>query len=87
LSCSTCTNPIVKIDVDSTITYTITVTDLYGCSSSQEITIYSVRHCGDVFVPTAFSPNGDGQNDTLFVRGLEGCYKEFSLKIFDRWVG
>lgn len=36
------------------------------------------------FMPTAFSPNGDGMNDILFgyTRGLCG---EFYLKIFNRW--
>ncbi len=35
----------------------------------------------DIYVPNAFSPNGDGVNDKLFVYG-DG---EFILKIFDRW--
>jgi gliding motility-associated-like protein len=34
-------------------------------------------------VPTAFSPNGDGQNDVLFVRGYN--FIEFELMIFNRW--
>jgi gliding motility-associated-like protein len=39
--------------------------------------------CGDVFVPTAFSPNGDNQNDIFYVRGK--CIKEISILVFDRW--
>ena len=41
--------------------------------------------CGDVyiFVPNAFSPNDDGENDILFVRGQN--LEEVTLKIFDRW--
>jgi gliding motility-associated-like protein len=34
-------------------------------------------------VPTAFSPNADGANDVLFVRGQN--FIEFELMIFNRW--
>jgi gliding motility-associated-like protein len=34
-------------------------------------------------LPTAFSPNGDDNNDILFIRG--SCVKEVSLKVYDRW--
>ncbi len=36
-----------------------------------------------IAVPSAFSPNGDGANDVLFVRG--GGIESFSLKIYNRW--
>jgi gliding motility-associated-like protein len=34
-------------------------------------------------VPTGFSPNGDGQNDVLYVRG--GPFKYLEFKIFNNW--
>ncbi len=34
-------------------------------------------------LPTAFSPNGDGENDILYVRGA--AIKTLDLKIFNRW--
>ena len=41
--------------------------------------------CGEpfIFIPNAFSPNGDNENDILFVRGqlIEGML----FRIFDRW--
>jgi gliding motility-associated-like protein len=34
-------------------------------------------------LPTAFSPNGDGKNDILFVRGAG--VQSMNLKIYNRW--
>jgi len=34
-------------------------------------------------IPTGFSPNGDGNNDVLYVRG--GAIETMDLKIFNRW--
>lgn len=36
-----------------------------------------------VFIPNAFSPNGDGDNDVFKVRGT--FLQEVDLKVFDRW--
>jgi gliding motility-associated-like protein len=36
-----------------------------------------------IAIPTAFSPNGDGVNDILYVRG--GAVQSFILRIFNRW--
>ncbi|MFN8393739.1 MAG: gliding motility-associated C-terminal domain-containing protein [Bacteroidia bacterium] len=35
-------------------------------------------------VPTGFSPNGDGVNDTYFIRGL-GSYPGTKLQVLNRW--
>ena len=37
----------------------------------------------EIFVPNAFSANGDGNNDELFVQSI--CTKEIELAIYDRW--
>ncbi len=39
--------------------------------------------CGSVFIPSAFSPNSDGQNDTLYVRG--SCITGMEFMVYDRW--
>ena len=37
----------------------------------------------DLFIPTAFTPNGDGENDILFVRG--GSVTEMTFLVFNQW--
>ncbi len=79
LNCDTCANPIATPLVSTT--YTVTITSDSGCSTASTITIDV--NCGKVFVPEAFSPNGDGQNDILYVRG--DCIKTVDFNVFDRW--
>ena len=79
LSCNNCPNPTASPLV--TTNYTLTITSDSGCSANQIIVIDV--SCGNTFIPDAFSPNGDGQNDVLYVRG--DCIKTMSFEIFDRW--
>lgn len=80
LSCSDCPDPILTPNGDQT--YTVVATDANGCSASDEVLI-SVSFTKDVFVPNAFTPNGDGNNDMFYVYG-QGI-QEVELKIHDRW--
>jgi gliding motility-associated-like protein len=82
LNCTTCISPIAT--PTSTTTYTVTITDTTDhCIIIDSVTIYVQEKCGDVFVPDAFSPNGDGQNDVLYVKGV--CIKSMDFIIYDRW--
>ncbi len=69
-------------------TYTVVVIDANTCTATDLVTIFvdDTNPCaGDfTFIPTAFSPNADGQNDVLYLRGSL-CIKKVLLKIFDRW--
>ena len=53
-----------------------------GCVAYDTIFIDEYPPCV-LAVPTAFSPNADGANDVLFVRGQN--FIEFELMIFNRW--
>jgi len=37
-----------------------------------------------VFIPEGFSPNGDGTNDVLYIKGLKN-YPQAKLTVFNRW--
>lgn len=80
LSCITCPNP--TSTPEETITYTVITTDSNGCKSTDNINII-VLFDNVIFVPNIFSPNGDGINDILFVRG-KGV-KKLNFFIYDRW--
>jgi gliding motility-associated-like protein len=80
LSCSTCVTTIATPDV--TTLFVLTVTN-NGCVATDTVLIEVTEKCGDIFVPSGFSPNGNGINDELKVRG--NCIKELDFKIYDRW--
>jgi gliding motility-associated-like protein len=63
-------------------TYLLQVTDNNDCTMSKQITV--TENCPQqLFVPNAFSPNGDGINDVFLITtsGLES----FEMTIFNRW--
>ncbi|WP_167019194.1 gliding motility-associated C-terminal domain-containing protein [Chitinophaga sp. Cy-1792] len=64
--------------------YRYDVKDVNGCevSGSQEIIRY-IRECA-VFMPNAFSPNGDGVND-IFRARVNDDVKDFRLAVYSRW--
>ena len=82
LSCSTCPLPIATIKKD--ISYIVKVTTNYGCQASDTINIKTFCESAQVFIPNAFSPDGDGVNDILMVRGT-GIAMVKSFRIFNRW--
>ena len=72
ITCSECPNPkIIGNPGTDGITYYVTVTDFKGCSTTDSIQIELIDDCDDNFivVPTGFTPDNDGLNDVLYVRG------------------
>ncbi len=77
------TGATITVSPSATTTYCVLVTDANNCTDSACVTITVDLRCGQVFVPTAFSPNNDGMNDILLVRG--NCITEMTFTIYDRW--
>jgi gliding motility-associated-like protein len=82
LSCSTCPDPSATIKKD--ITYDVTVENIYGCTAADTIHIKTFCENTQVFIPNAFTPDGDGVNDVLMVRA-KGIEVVNSFRIFSRW--
>lgn len=69
-----------------TTEYILVITNEYGCMAERIDTIHVLNpDCDEpnIFIPNAFTPNGDGRNDLLFVRS--NIISEMELSIYDRW--
>ncbi len=77
------TSPTVVVNPINTTQYIVTGYNSKGCSSSDTVNVIVINDCGEMFVPTAFSPNGDGTNDVLYVRGV--CLETLNFMVFNRW--
>lgn len=80
LSCTTCASPLSSPSL--TTTYVVTVFDPQGCSTTAQVTVEVENHMV-IYVPNAFTPNGDGVNDILRVFGIS--IKSVIFNVFNRW--
>lgn len=85
LSCLLCEQ--TTANPQSTQRYIVTARDANGCAARDTVQVIiddsNLTKCGEVFVASAFSPNGDGQNDVLSVQG--NCLQEVKFEIYNRW--
>jgi gliding motility-associated-like protein len=74
-------NPIAVLEKD--VTFTLTLTTPEGCLGTDQVEV-RVFASPEIFVPSGFTPNGDGLNDIL--RPIPVGMKEFRFfKVFNRW--
>jgi gliding motility-associated-like protein len=81
LVCNTCASTISE--PPSTTKYTITVSNP-GSRCTKKIQT-QVIVISDIFVPTAFSPNGDSMNDIFYIVGSKSVRMIKEMLIYDRW--
>jgi len=81
MSCRNCQSPIVAPLFDAT--YSVTMTDATGCPASASVEVLVLKN-RNVFVPNAFSPNGDGINDFFFLQSPQAAFVK-NFKVFSRW--
>ena len=70
----------------TTTTYTVEINDGL-CPNKTDVTVYvKLPECIEdkIFVPNAFSPNGDGNNDVFLVRSSVPIDR-FYVAVYDRW--
>ncbi len=85
LNSTTIKNPIgLYDDAFDSIHYTVKVFNEIGCYDSAFITVRVFKTNPYVFVPTAFTPNGDGRNDVI--RPIAVGVQEIKyFRIYNRW--
>jgi gliding motility-associated-like protein len=74
-------NPILTTDHDMLFTLTLTTPD--GCEGSDQILVKAYNG-PEIYVPTGFTPDGDGRNDLLrpIVIGMKTFHY---FKVYNRW--
>ncbi len=85
LTCYDCQSPVAVID--STAYYDILVSDLEtGCKTLLHTELKPLAVCSpdNLAVPNAFTPNGDGNNDVLYVR-TTGIQDILIFRVYNRW--
>ncbi len=82
LSCYDCPRP--TIYPTETRKYFVTNFDDYGCQAYDSLIVY-VEESYFAGIPNIFSPNGDDNNDILWVRGNGIATEGFSLRIWNRY--
>ncbi len=86
LSCINCESP-MALPLQTSTTYTFTVTDEEGCAVALSFTLTVNLPCDPetVEIPNAFTPDGDGLNDTFSAVTEERIEEVLEIKIYNRW--
>lgn len=85
LACLDCPGPLLT--ATAAAEYQLIITDLFGCTDTA-FTRVKVDDRVEAFIPNAFSPNGDNNNDWLHIFANPAQVAEIELfQVFDRWGG
>ena len=80
LSSNTILTPVANPTSD--ITYTLMVTNSYGCTASDDVSITVLGPCLDP--SPVFTPNNDGNYD-VWVVSQGSCVKQMKVDVYNRW--
>lgn len=83
---SACDNSSVQINPQNDITYTVTGINSAGCRDTARVAIKIFENVYSVYIPNAFTPNGDGKNDTFGPLSINPI-KSTNLNIYNRFGG
>ena len=76
--------PAVTVSPSESTTYTVTITDINGCSDSDNLNVI-VQKLRPVYMPTAFAPGGNSGNQFLYPQGGSEIQKIKTFQVFNRW--
>lgn len=82
LTCDTCNRPCLQPLVPAS--YNLSVSDVLGCFTTDADYIIDIHPETFIAMPTTFTPNGDGNNDVIYVEGW-GIKQLLEFRIFNRW--
>ena len=83
LHCATCPSTSATFFTDTLLA--VTVVDSRGCTASDSLGVIVLPAAPHIYIPSAFSPNGDGQNDR-WVAGLGPQVASIECwQVYDRW--
>jgi gliding motility-associated-like protein len=82
LSCTNCQMPEAR-PVEP-MNYRVTVTNNFGCTASDTVSIKLFCSESRIYIPNSFTPNNDGINDRFSIKG-QGIRIIKSLRIYSRW--
>jgi gliding motility-associated-like protein len=82
LSCTNCPTPTTL--PQAPISYIVTVTNASGCTATDTVVIRLTCSEKSVYVPNAFTPNDDGNNDFFFPIG-KGAKLIKYFQVYSRW--
>jgi gliding motility-associated-like protein len=74
--------PVHEYQYPGIYTIRVQVVDENGCEN-ELASVVEVKRLVTLHVPTAFTPNADGENDAYFVRAEN--LRDFTISIFNRW--
>ena len=81
---STLQHPIHSYSSPGTYDVLLIANNSDGCSDSSQLTVTIEAVPTPLFIPNAFSPNGDNENDFFILQRTE-CLKKVSLIVYNRW--
>ncbi len=84
LYASTIQNPVYAFQDTGVFAVQLLVTNQYGCQDSITMPI-EIKLDYALYIPNAFTPNGDYINDVFFPLGMGVSLEKFKFYIFDRW--
>ena len=85
LLCSEC--PDIQVRPETNTTYTVIASNTDQCVTSQKVEVKVRIRAMDriIFVPNAFTPNGDKVNDRMTVFGSKLLQSVLQFDVYDRW--